>query len=129
MRLPKGVTRREAKVDTRQSNGANKELVPNLLYNMRRILPGSFLEDLSGHFFPQNQEKQYGDKILRKDPEAQKMKNPFGQNPPLTLSPILQGCCFAWYYLSDMDKWGHCKRGLFSESISRVSEFSTISRK
>ena len=36
-----------------------------LLYKIRRLLSGSFLEDFSGHFFPQKREKS-GDKIGKK---------------------------------------------------------------
>ena len=42
-----------------------------LLYNFWRILPGIFLEDFSGHFFPQKR----GEKIRRRNPR----KNPAAQ--------------------------------------------------
>ena len=57
-----------------------------LLYKFWRILPGIFLEDFSGHFFPQ----KWGEKIRRlnprKNPAAQKQKsakNPVCQDPTL----------------------------------------------
>ena len=58
-----------------------------LLYKFWRILPGIFLEDFSGPFFP----RKWGEKIRRenprKNPAAQKQKstkNPFCQKPTLT---------------------------------------------
>ena len=46
-----------------------------LLYKFWRIFPGIFLEDFSGHFFPQNEEKKSGEKIREKIRRL-KNKNP-----------------------------------------------------
>ena len=69
-----------------------------LLYKFWRILPGIFLEDFSGHFFPQT----WGEKIRRenprKNPAAQKKKsakNPFRQKPTLK-NPFLKGFETIW---------------------------------
>ena len=43
-----------------------RKLSGTLWYKIRRILSGIFLEDLSGHFSPQNEEKNTSDKIRRK---------------------------------------------------------------
>ena len=64
-----------------------------LLYKIWRILSGIFLEDFSGHFFPQ----KWGEKIRRQNPRqnpaAQKLlksaRNPFCPKPTLRIGVVL----------------------------------------
>ena len=79
-----------------------------LLYKFWRILPGIFLGDFSGHFFPQI----WGEKIRRqnprKNPAAQKIesaKNPFCQEPAqifveFWLTSCLCLVCYLFVFLS-----------------------------
>ena len=81
-----------------------------LSYKFWRIFPGIFLEDFSGHFFPQKR----GEKIRRRNPR----KNPAAQNQKSAKNPFCQNLTLIFAAQLPRD---YPHRGADSERVKKPS--------